>query len=84
MGRDGWVPYVPARDVAHEEDGPDIQRTTMRYPAPTELEEVRERLLKPKGKTSEATREEISRLSAAYLEERNRKLRAQAFWPKPR
>jgi hypothetical protein len=42
-------------------------------------EEVRERLLRPKGKTSEATREQISRLSAAYLEERNRKLRAQAF-----
>jgi hypothetical protein len=42
-------------------------------------EEVRERLLRPKGKTSEATREQISKLSAAYLEERNRKLRAQAF-----
>ena len=42
-------------------------------------EEVRERLLRAKGRTSEATREEISKLSAAYLEERNRKLRAQAF-----
>jgi hypothetical protein len=42
-------------------------------------EEARERLLRPKGKTSEATREEISKLSAAYLEARNSKLRAQAF-----
>ena len=42
-------------------------------------EEVRERLLRPKGKTSEATREQISKLSAAYLEARNSKLRAQAF-----
>jgi hypothetical protein len=41
--------------------------------------ETRERLLRPKGKTSEATREEISKLSAAYLEARNSKLRAQAF-----
>ena len=42
-------------------------------------EEVRERLLSAKGRTSEATREEISKLSAAYLEARNSKLRAQAF-----
>jgi hypothetical protein len=42
-------------------------------------EEARERLLRPKGKTSEATREEISKLSAAYLEARNSKLRAQAL-----
>jgi hypothetical protein len=42
-------------------------------------EEVRERLLRAKGRTSEATREQISKLSAAYLEARNSKLRAQAF-----
>ncbi len=42
-------------------------------------EEVRERLLSAKGRTSEATREEISKLSAVYLEARNSKLRAQAF-----
>ena len=26
---------LEAHDVVHEEDGPDIQRTTLRYPAPT-------------------------------------------------
>jgi hypothetical protein len=42
-------------------------------------EEVRERLVRAKGRTSEATREEISKLSAEYLVSRNSKLRAQAF-----
>ena len=34
---------------------------------------------KPAGKTSEITRQRVSGLSEAYLKERNRKLRAQAF-----
>jgi hypothetical protein len=37
------------------------------------------RVFKPRGKTSEITRQRVSELSEAYLEARNSKLRSQAF-----